>query len=109
MLEETEFLSLAADAWKRVLGAIDRLDPEDVEADARADVVNITLRDGTRLVLNTQRPVRQLWLAGAGRGWHFAWDAASGSWLDEKGSGDELYATLATLVERGSGGKKLSY
>ncbi|MCC7538871.1 MAG: iron donor protein CyaY [Deltaproteobacteria bacterium] len=103
MLDEQEFLTLAADAWRRVLAAIDRLDPEDVDADARTDVVNITLKDGSRLVLNTQRPVRQIWLAGGGRGWHFDWDAATERWLDAKGSGDELYATLARLVKAGSG------
>lgn len=103
MIDEQTFLSLAADAWKHIIAAIDQLDPADVDADVRADVINITLRVGSRLVVNTQRPVRQIWLAGGGHGWHFDWEESGARWLDAKGTGDELYATLARLVKAGCG------
>jgi frataxin-like iron-binding protein CyaY len=49
-------------------------------------------------VINTQRPVRQLWLAGAKRAWHFDWHEETQRWIDDKGTGDELFAVIRTIV-----------
>ena len=48
-------------------------------------------------MLNTQRPVHQLWLAGGQSAWHFSFDEASARWLDDKGRG-ELFEVLRALT-----------
>ncbi len=102
MLDEPRYLHLADDAFKKVLRALDAFDPDDVDAYAAGDVLSLTFRDGSKCVLNTQRPTRQLWLAARSRAWHFSWDEASGRWLDDKGRG-ELYAILRDVVKESSG------
>ena len=67
------------------------------------DVIRIDFRGGQRVVLNTQRPARQLWLAGGASAWHFSYDPARDSWLDDKGRGVELYAQLAALAKQAVG------
>ena len=48
--------------------------------------------------MNTQRPVRQIWLAGGDRAWHFDWNASTEQWLDDKGSGAASPASSAASV-----------
>jgi len=96
-VDESAYERLAAAAWKRVLDAFEAVDPEDADVDVAGDVIRIELRGGARLVLNTQRPAQQLWLAGGQSAWHFSYDEAGGRWLDDRGRG-ELFEILAGLT-----------
>jgi CyaY protein len=95
-MEEREFEQRAGDAFKRVLDLFENVDSDDADVEASGDVIRIDYRGGGRVVLNTQRPARQLWLAGGSKAWHFSFDGER--WLDDKGRGDELYATLSALT-----------
>lgn len=96
-MDERRYLDLADAALKRVMAAFDDVELDDADIDSAGDVVTITLRGSKKVVLNTQRPTRQLWLAGAGRAWHFTYDEAGARWLDDKGQGDELFGTIGRL------------
>jgi CyaY protein len=90
----------AAAAFKRLLAALDRVDPDELEADSTGDMVTISApRTGEKCIVNTQRAVHQLWVAGKGQGVHFDYDEASGRWLDDKGRGLELFAHVADVLE----------
>jgi CyaY protein len=102
-MDEREFEQLAAEAWKRVLDLFEDIDSEDADVEQSGDVIRIDYRGGARVVLNTQRPARQLWLAGGQKAWHFSFDAARGAWLDDKGRDAELFATLSALTEQAIG------
>ena len=69
-MEEREFEQRAAEAWKHVLDLFEGFDPDDADVEQAGDVIRIDYRDGSRVVLNTQRPARQLWLAGGATAWH---------------------------------------
>ena len=103
-MDEREFEKRAADAWKRVLDLFEGIDPDDADVEQAGDVIRIDYRDGSRVVLNTQRPARQLWLAGGQTAWHFSFDPEKAAWFDDKGRG-ELYATLSQLTEKAIGQK----
>ena len=96
-MDDSSYERLAADTFKRVLDLFQDVDPEDADVEPSGDVIRIALRDGGRVVLDTQRPVHQLWLAGGQRAWHFSYDAATDRWLDDKGRG-ELFGVLAELA-----------
>lgn len=102
-MEEREFEKRAADAFKRVLDLFEDIDPDEADVEPSGDVIRIDYRGGARVVLNTQRPTRQLWLAGGQRAWHFNFDAQQDKWLDDKGRGEELYATLSALTQAAIG------
>ena len=101
-MDESSYERLAAETWKRVLDAFQDVDPEEADIDAAGDVIRIELRGGGRIVLNTQRPVRQIWLAGGQSAWHFSYDEAGSRWLDDKGRG-ELFEILGRLTRSASG------
>ncbi len=102
MLDEPRYLRLATEAFKRIEDALEDVDPGVVDLDAGGDVVTLTLANGIRCVVNTQRTTRQIWLAARANAWHFSFDEASGTWLDDKGRGDELFATLGRIVKEHS-------
>ncbi len=97
VMDEHEFERHAAEAWKRVLDLFENVDPDEADIDSAGDVIRIDCKGGRRIVLNTQRPARQLWLAGGTTAFHFSYEASTQRWLDDKGRG-ELFATLASLV-----------
>jgi CyaY protein len=103
MLDESSYHRLVDEAFKKIERALDALDPDDAEAYTAGDVLTITFRDRSKCVVNTQRPTRQIWLAAQSRAWHFSYDEASARWLDDKGRGDELFATLARVVQASAG------
>lgn len=99
-MDESRYLDLVHATFRRILDAFDDVDIEDADVETAGDVITITWRDGSRCVVNTQRPVRQVWLAGGDRAWHFGWDEAGRRWIDDKGSGDELLATIEAIAAR---------
>lgn len=103
MLDESTYNGLVAQSFKRMLHALDQLDPDLVETDATPDMVTITASNGEKCIVNTQRAVRQLWVAGKGMGIHFDWHASSGTWVDDKGKSLELFAHVASVVKHISG------
>jgi len=104
-MDEREFEAHAADAWRRVLDLFEGIDPDDADVEQAGDVIRIDYRGGGRAVLNTQRPARQLWLAGGAQAWHFSYDPVKRAWFDDKGRGAELYSTLSALTEQAIGQK----
>jgi CyaY protein len=102
-MDEPEFERRAAEAWKRVIDLFEDVDPQDADVEQAGDVIRIDFRGGQRVVLNTQRPARQLWLAGGAHAWHFTYDPAQDRWLDDKGRGVELYAQLAAMAKQAVG------
>jgi len=102
-MDETRYLRLAQDAFKKVIDALEDVDPSDVDLDTAGDVVTLTLKDGIRCVMNTQRPTRQIWLAARARAWHFDYDEAKSQWLDDKGTGAELFATISDVIRQSAG------
>lgn len=107
-MDEKLYLQKADRTFRRLLDAFESVDPDLVEADTTGDVVTLTFADRSKCVINTQRPTRQIWLAANARGWHFRYAAESDTWVDDKGRGDELFATVTEIV-RGKTGLALSF
>jgi CyaY protein len=102
-MDESTYLALADEAFRAIGDALDGVDPDLVDCETAGDVVTLTLAGGRKCIVNTQRPTRQIWLAANARAWHFSWDAASRRWLDDKGRGEELFATLAGVLRDAAG------
>ncbi len=101
MNDEAEYFRHAEAAFKRIDLALGDLEVDVVDCERSGDVITITFRGGKRCIVNTQRPTRQIWVAANARGWHFRIDG--GTWVDEKDSSVELFATLARIVRDHAG------
>ena len=94
-MDEATFLDLSKTALGRIRDAVDACDPDVVECVPDADVVKVVFPTGLPYVLNTQRPVKEIWLAADRNAWHFRFDGQA--WIDKR-SGDELIAAMVRLV-----------
>ena len=108
MMDEVTYNQLVAGAFKRILAAADGIDPDVLEAESTGDMLTLTSASREKCIVNTQRAVRQIWVAGRSQGIHFSYDAASGSWRDDKGKGLELFRFVADVV-RDISGQELVY
>lgn len=98
-MDEKSYRTIAHDTLGRVMSLFDDVDVDDADIDTSGDVITIRYRSGSRCVINTQSAVQQIWLAGAGRGWHFSWDETQKAWMDDRGAGDELFAILKKITQ----------
>lgn len=102
-MDESTYQKLADQAFRAIADAFDDVDPDVVDCELAGDVVTLTMRGGKKCIVNTQRPTRQIWLAANARAWHFSWDEQAHRWVDDKGRGEELFATLARVVKETTG------
>ena len=97
-VDEKTYIQIADKTFRRVVDAFENVDADDIDVDAAGDVITLIFRGGKRAVMNTQRPAKQIWLAGGQRAWHFSWNADHQIWLCDKSSGDELFSTLQKII-----------
>jgi len=100
-MDESTFDELGRAELTHIEEKLADIDPDDVEITAADGMLTLTLRDGVRVVVNTHRAARQIWMAAVASAWHFDPPApgAADGW--RTADGHELRATLAgVLVER---------
>lgn len=98
-MTEEQFL----DECDRLLRVIeDGLDAADIDYDAERSGVVLTLEFGDRskIIVNGNTPVKEMWIAARSGGFHFR--KVDGRWIDTR-SGDEFFAALSRLVSQQSG------
>jgi CyaY protein len=93
------FLALAEQALDRIEDALDA-SGVDVDVGRSGAVLTIEFDDGSKIIVNLQSPMRELWVATRSGGYHFREDA--GRWLGTRGEG-ELFACLSRWVSEQGG------
>jgi len=92
-MNDTEFEALSEAALAQIEAAVD-FDRKD------GGVLEIECAGGARLIVNRQRPAREIWVAARSGGFHFRWDGAA--WRDTR-DGGELFAALSRLLTESCG------
>lgn len=72
------------------------IDPDDADLTVSAGVIRLDLRDGSKIVINSHRAARQIWMAAVATAWHFD-PLEDGRWLATR-TDEELRPTLARLL-----------
>ena len=96
-LDEAGFDRVARDELHGIEDAFANVDPDDVEVSSSDGVLRLDLRDGTRVVINSHRAARQIWMAAVSTAWHFD-PRSDGSWFASR-TGEHLRPTLAKLLQ----------
>jgi|SRR3954466_15553726 CyaY protein len=94
-MDEATFDKASRDELRAIEDAFEDVDPDDIEVSTSDGVLRLDLRDGTKIVINSHRAARQIWMAAIASAWHF--DPVGASWTTPK-SGEELRPTLARIV-----------
>jgi CyaY protein len=96
-MDDAEFDHVARDEMRQIEDAFANVDPDDVEVSTSDGVLNLVLRDGTKIVINSHRAAKQIWMAAIASAWHFD-PIDGGVWRAPK-TGEELRPTLVRLVK----------
>lgn len=97
--EDSAFDKLADGQLRRLERTLSAFDPDEIEGYLGGDVLNITLGNGIKIVINRHRAARQIWMAATRRAWHFNYDAASQSWRVKNTDGEfELVSLLEQVI-----------
>lgn len=74
-------------------------DVVDIDAHRTGGLLELSLPGGSKIVINTQPPLQEIWLAARSGGYHFKWDGTQ--WVDREGQ--EFLARLSHSASEQSG------
>ncbi|BCF98611.1 protein CyaY [Paraburkholderia sp. PGU19] len=98
-MSDSEYLTRA----EAVLAAIERsLDDTDadVEFERSGNVLTLEFENGTKIIVNLQPPMQEIWIAAKSGGYHFRF--VDGAWRDTR-NGTEFYAALSEYATQQAG------
>lgn len=109
-MTESEFLKQAETILSQIETALEELADSsdlDVECTRSGNVLEIEFIDnGSKIIVNSQAAMQEMWLAAKSGGFHFRYDGAQ--WVNTR-DGNEFFAALSGMVsEQGGTEVKLS-
>jgi len=103
-MTESEFLALADSTLNAIEAALEQATDDtdlDVECSRSGNVLEIEcISSGSKIIVNSQAPMQELWLAAKSGGYHYKYDGSR--WISTR-DGSELFATLSAAVTQQAG------
>jgi CyaY protein len=102
-LTSAEYDALTRAALARIECALDdwlQADVVDIDSQRSGGLLELTLPGGGKVVINTQPPLQELWLAARSGGRHFRY--VHPRWVDTR-NGDEFFAVLSRELSAQAG------
>jgi CyaY protein len=102
-LSDSEYHTRAYQLLAGIEQQVDRWlqdDVVDIDGARTGGLLELSLPNGSKLIINTQPPLHEIWLAARRGGFHYRW--RGGQWRDTK-SGEEFFATLSACASEQSG------
>jgi CyaY protein len=93
-LSDSEYHAKAFAVLACIEATIDRLlqgDVIDIDTSRTGGLLELGFPDGSKIVLNTQPPLHELWMAARAGGYHYKY--VDGRWLDREGA--EFFESLS--------------
>jgi CyaY protein len=98
-MNESEFLAVAVAVLDAIEVQVDRWYDEqdlDIEGERNGNVLTLSFEDRSQVVINTQAPMQEIWVAARSGGFHYRLQE-DGRWIDTR-SGKELADALSDIV-----------
>jgi CyaY protein len=92
----------------RIEATVDRWlqdDVIDIDTHRTGGLLELAFPNGSKIIINTQPPLHELWLAARGGGFHYRF--SEGRWLDTRDGSEFLQALSRHASEQG--GKALNF
>jgi CyaY protein len=102
-MTDSEFYALAKQTLDTIETAVEHIvqtSDDDIDAARNGEVLSLTFENGTKIVINSQAPLQQLWMAAKSGGYHYAWNGSA--WMDTR-TGGELFAMLSSIASEQAG------
>jgi CyaY protein len=102
-LTDAQFNALTGAVLSSVEAAVDQWlqdDVVDIDSHRTGGLLELSFPNGSKLVLNTQPPLHELWLAARSGGYHYK--HVNGRWLDTR-EGREFFDALSGCASEQAG------
>ena len=107
-IDDKQFHQLGSNLLQSIEVALEAADDQlDLDLDVErqgGNVINIRFRDKSVIVVNTQPPLHEIWVAAKSGGYHYRWAGTmiNPLWLDTK-TGRELLSDLTQFASAQAG------
>jgi CyaY protein len=98
-MTDSEFLELADALYQKIEDNIE-VSGADIDYDQNGSLLTLEFENRSKLIINRQQPLHQVWLATLENGHHY--DYKDGKWIDDR-SGDEFLSFLSAAITKQSG------
>lgn len=102
-MSESEFLAAAEgvlDAIESAFEEVGEAADVDIECSRSGNVLEIEFANRSKMIVNTQAPMREIWVAARAGGFHYRF--SDGRWLDTR-DGSELFDAISRLATAQAG------
>jgi CyaY protein len=102
-LTDSEFHLRSQTVLAAIEAALDRWlqdDVIDIDGQRTGGLLELSIPGGGKIVVNTQPPLHELWLAARKGGYHFRW--VGDRWVDSR-EGGEFFAVLSREISEQAG------
>ncbi|WP_016956202.1 iron donor protein CyaY [Catenovulum sp. SX2] len=102
-LTETQYHQLVDDILLQIEQKLEEIEDDlDIDYENFGGKLDIEFADRSKIILNKQEPLLQLWVATKFNGYHFSYQ--DGKWIDER-FGDEFWHFIEEAVAKQAGTK----
>jgi len=105
-MNDTQFHQLADQLTLHIEQSIDNYDGDsDIDYEINGNVMTISFENGSKIIINRQEPLHQVWLATPAQGYHF--DYRDNNWYCNRS--DESFFTLLTQAFKQQIGEEFTF
>jgi CyaY protein len=101
-MNESQFNQLAEETMIAIEEAVEA-SAADIDYDNVADILTLEFVNGSRIIINKQTPLSQIWVAAKSGGYHFDYDEASQLWCLNGDITRDLFSQLSIYCSEQSG------
>lgn len=101
-MNESQFNQLAEETMIAIEEAVEA-SGADIDYDNVADILTLEFANGSRIIINKQTPLSQIWVAAKSGGYHFDYDEASQLWCLNGDINRDLFSQLNIYCSEQSG------
>ncbi|TYL42829.1 iron donor protein CyaY [Dickeya sp. ws52] len=100
-MNDSEFHQLADTLMLKIEETLDQFDGDaDIDYETNGGVMTLSFENSSKIVINRQEPMHQVWLAAKSGGYHF--DYQNNRWICDR-SGSDFMTLLAQACSEQSG------
>ena len=98
-MSDSDYLARAEAVLAAVERALDYTDA-DIEFERSGNVLTLEFENGTKIIVNLQPPMKEIWIAAKSGGYHFRF--VDGAWRDTR-NGTEFFTALSDYATQQAG------
>lgn len=100
-MTESEFNQRVDDIIERIEEAVDD-SGANIDFETAGGILTLLFEDNSKIIINRQTPVQQIWVAAKSGGFHFNYHEAQDQWRKD-GDQQELFTALSQYCSQQSG------